>query len=154
MDVNQGDSQRPNCGRALTLAETRHRTTLTETYNVQIFSATPPFEALILLVSFSMSPQSLEERAHVPMFVEITRDVKFGYNSPLKILEVVRTVCVAFLKEPCQACETLERTSNASHVMWSTRLASFVVRGPHVYSRIERKTCKRKCVETLSSSKA
>ena len=108
MDVNQGDSERRKCGRALTLAETRHRTTLTKTYNVQIFPATPPFEALILVVSFSMSPQSLEVRAHVPMFVEITRDVKFGYNSPLKILAVVRTVCVAFFKDPCWACETLE----------------------------------------------
>ena len=50
-----------------------HRTTLSEEDNSQTFSATPPYEALWLLVSFVMSPRDTDQKNHVLMFVDITR---------------------------------------------------------------------------------
>ena len=57
---------------ALAVAETRHRTTLSEADNARTFSATPPYEAL-LLVSVVMSPRDKDEKSHVLMFIDITR---------------------------------------------------------------------------------
>ena len=45
-DVNKGDSPRPFVRSRLTVAETRHRTTLTEADDAQTLSVTPPYEAL------------------------------------------------------------------------------------------------------------
>ena len=73
VDVNKGDRQRPEVRSRLTVAETKHRTTLTEAGNAQAFSATPPYEALRLHVYFVMSPRSHEEMSHVLMFIDITR---------------------------------------------------------------------------------
>ena len=46
---------------------------LTEADNAQTFSASPPYEALRLRVSFVMSPRNHEEKSHVLMFIDITR---------------------------------------------------------------------------------
>ena len=73
VDVNKGDAQRPEVRSRLAVAETRHRTTLSEEDNAQTFSATPPYEALRLLVSFVMSPRDKDEKSHVLMFIDITR---------------------------------------------------------------------------------
>ena len=71
--MNKGDRQRLDVGSRLTVAETKHRTTLTKTDNAQTFSATPPYEAFRLLVSFVMSPRNHEEMSHVLMFIDVTR---------------------------------------------------------------------------------
>ena len=55
------------------MTETRHKSTLTEADNAQTVSATPPYEALRLLVSFVMSPRDQEEKSHVFMFIDTTR---------------------------------------------------------------------------------
>ena len=73
VDVNKGDAQRPELRSRLAVAETRDRTTLSEEDNSQTLSATPPCEALRLLVSFVMSPRNKDEKSHVLMFVDITR---------------------------------------------------------------------------------
>ena len=48
VDVNKGDAQRPEVRSRSAVAETRHRTTLSEEDNAQTFSATPSYEALRL----------------------------------------------------------------------------------------------------------
>ena len=73
VDVNKGDRQRLEVRSRLTVAETKHRTTLTEADNAQTFSATPPYEALRLLVPFVMSPRNHEVMSHVLMLIDITR---------------------------------------------------------------------------------
>ena len=73
VDVNNGDAQRPEVRSRLGVAETRHRTTLSEEDNAQTFSATPPYEALRSLVSFVMSPRDKDEKNHVLMFIDIMR---------------------------------------------------------------------------------
>ena len=73
VDVNKGDTQRPEVISRLTVVETKHRTTLTEADNAQTFSATTPDEALHLLVSFVMSPRNHKDMSHVLMFSDITR---------------------------------------------------------------------------------
>ena len=73
VDVNKGDAQRPEVRSRLAVAETRHRTTLSEEDNAQTFSATPPYEALRLLVSFVMSPRNKDKKSHLLMFIDITR---------------------------------------------------------------------------------
>ena len=73
VDVNKGDAQRPKVRSRLAVAETTHKTTLSEEDNAQTFSATPPYEALRLLVSFVMSPRDADEKSHVLMFIDITR---------------------------------------------------------------------------------
>ena len=73
VEVNKGDRQRPKVRPRLTVAETKHGSTVTEADNAQTFSATPPYEALRLLVSFVMSPRNHEEVSHVLMFVDNTR---------------------------------------------------------------------------------
>ena len=58
----------------LTVAETRQWTTLTEDDNTtQTFLATPPYEALRPLVSFTMSLRNSQQRAGALMFIDITR---------------------------------------------------------------------------------
>ena len=69
-DVNKGDALRPEVRSRLAVAETKHRTTLSEEDNAQTFSATPPCEALRLLVSFVIDT---DEKNHVLMFIDITR---------------------------------------------------------------------------------
>ena len=73
VDVNKGDAQRPEVRSRLAVADTKHRTALSEEDNAQTFSATPPYEALRLLVSFVMSPRDTGEKSHVLMFIDITR---------------------------------------------------------------------------------
>ena len=73
VEMNQGDTQRPEVRPRLAVAETKHRTTLSEEDNAQTYSATPPCEALRLLVSFVMSPRDTDEKSHVLMFIDITR---------------------------------------------------------------------------------
>ena len=73
VDVNKGDAQRLEVRSRLAVAETKHRTTLSKEDNAQTFSATPPYEALRLLVSFATSPRDTDEKSHVLMFIEIKR---------------------------------------------------------------------------------
>ena len=73
VDVNKGGAQRPEVRSRLAVAETRHRTTLSEEDNAQTFSATPLYEALRLLVSFGLSPRNQDEKSHVLMIIDITR---------------------------------------------------------------------------------
>ena len=58
VDVNKGDRRRPEVRSRLTVADNKHRARLTEADNAQTFSATPPYEALRLHVSFVVSAQS------------------------------------------------------------------------------------------------
>ena len=53
--------------------KTRFRTTLTEFDNAQTFSATPSYEALGVLASFTSSPRIQEERPNVLMFIDTMR---------------------------------------------------------------------------------
>ena len=69
----KGNAQRLEVRLRLAVAETKHRTTLTEEDNAQTFSATPPKEALRLFVSFVVSPRDKDEKSHVLMFIDITR---------------------------------------------------------------------------------
>ena len=73
VNVNKGDTQRLEVRSRLTVAESKHTTTLTEADNAQTFSATPPYEALRLLVSFVMFLRNRKEKSHVLMFIDITR---------------------------------------------------------------------------------
>ena len=73
VDVNKGDAQRPEVRSRLAVLETKHRTTLSEEDNAQTFSATLPYEALRLLVSFVMSPRNKDEKSHALMFIDVTR---------------------------------------------------------------------------------
>ena len=72
VDVNKGDAQRLDVRSRLAVVETKNRTTLSEEDNAQTFSASPPYEVL-LLVSFVMSPRDTDEKNHVLMFIDITR---------------------------------------------------------------------------------
>ena len=103
VDVNKGDAQRPEVRSRLAVAETKHRTTLSEEDNAQTFSATPPYEALRLLVSFVMSPRDTDEKSHVLMFIDITRahrivpcDDRCGCSYRRKIRVAKRKACVAY----------------------------------------------------------
>ena len=73
VDVNKGDEMRSKVRSRLCVAETRGRTSLDLADPSQTFSATPPIEALRLLVSMTMSPRSTAEGHHVLMFVDIAR---------------------------------------------------------------------------------
>ncbi|CAK0861788.1 unnamed protein product, partial [Prorocentrum cordatum] len=72
-DVNKGDDRKPNVRNGLCAAETRYRTSMDLGDPSQTFSATPPHEALRMLISFCCSPRNAEEDQHVLMFLDITR---------------------------------------------------------------------------------
>ena len=100
VDVNKGDRRRQEVRSRLTVADTKHRTRLTEADNAQTFSATPPYEHCVCL-HLSLSPRNHEEMSHVLMFIDITRAhrvvrcvVKCGYSCLKKILAVRRKACV------------------------------------------------------------
>ena len=87
----------------LAVAETKHRTTLSEEDTAQTFSATPPYEALRLFVSFVMSPRDKDEKSHVLMFVDITRahtivpcEDRCGRSYQRKIRVAKRKACAAY----------------------------------------------------------
>ena len=67
VDVKKGDAQRLEVRSRLAVAETKHKTTLSEEDSAQTF------EALRLLVSFVLSPRDTDEKSHVLMFIDITR---------------------------------------------------------------------------------
>ncbi|CAK0899647.1 unnamed protein product, partial [Prorocentrum cordatum] len=73
VDVNKGDDRKPNVRCRLRVAETRYRTSMDLGGPSQTFSATPPHEALRMLISFCCSPRNAEEDQHVLMFPDITR---------------------------------------------------------------------------------
>ena len=73
VDVTKGDEMRPKVRSRLCVAETRGRTSLDLADPSQTLFATPPIEALRLLVSMTMSPRSTAEGYHVLMFVDIAR---------------------------------------------------------------------------------
>ena len=57
VDINKGDDMRPNVRCRLCVQETRRQS--------PTFSATPPYEALRLMVSMTMTPRNDEEANHV-----------------------------------------------------------------------------------------
>ncbi|CAK0840427.1 unnamed protein product, partial [Prorocentrum cordatum] len=73
VDVNKGDDRKPTVRCRLCVAETRYRTSMDLGGPSQTFSATPPYEALRMLISFCCSPRNAEEDQHVLMFLDITR---------------------------------------------------------------------------------
>ena len=70
VDINKGDDMRPNVRCRLCVQETKRRSPMDI---VDTFSATPPYEALRLMVSMTMTPRNIEEANHVLLFVDITR---------------------------------------------------------------------------------
>ena len=70
VDINKGDAMRPNVRCRLCVQETRRRSPMDV---VDTFSATPPYEALRLMVSMTMTPRNDQEANHVLLFVVITR---------------------------------------------------------------------------------
>ncbi len=70
VDINKGDDMRPNVRCRLCVQETRRRSPMDI---VDTFSATPPYEALRLMVSMTMTPRNDQEANHVLLFVVITR---------------------------------------------------------------------------------
>ena len=73
VDVNKGDDRQPKVRSRLCVAETRHRASMDLGDPSQTFSATPPYEALRLMVSLCASPRTPEEQEHTLMFLDITR---------------------------------------------------------------------------------
>eukprot|EP00959_Pyramimonas_sp_CCMP1952_P006384 133536-Pyramimonas_sp.AAC.1 len=64
VDVNKGDDRKPNVRCRLCVAETRCRTSMDMGGPSQTFSATPPYEALRVLISPCCSPRNSEEDQH------------------------------------------------------------------------------------------
>eukprot|EP00975_Prorocentrum_lima_P002556 563301-Prorocentrum_lima.AAC.1 len=56
VDVNKGDPTRPALRSRWVIKETKHVTTLDTGDPAQIFSATPPYECLRMILSMTMNP--------------------------------------------------------------------------------------------------
>eukprot|EP00971_Amphidinium_carterae_P283716 5632571-Amphidinium_carterae.4 len=69
-DVNKVDSTSPHVRCRLVVKETRHHSTISDPS--QTWSATPPYEALRMMISMCMSPKEGEE-GFVLQFIDITR---------------------------------------------------------------------------------
>ncbi|CAK0839184.1 unnamed protein product [Prorocentrum cordatum] len=72
-DANKGGDRKPNVRCRLCVAETRYRTSMELGAPSQTFSATPPHEALRMLISVCCSARNVEEDQHVIMFLDMTR---------------------------------------------------------------------------------
>ncbi|CAK0811159.1 unnamed protein product, partial [Prorocentrum cordatum] len=73
VDVNKGDERKPNVHCRPCVAETRYRASMHLGGPSQTFSATPPCEALRMLISFCCSPWNVEEDHRVLMFLGVAR---------------------------------------------------------------------------------
>ncbi|CAK0853831.1 unnamed protein product [Prorocentrum cordatum] len=73
VDVDKVDDRKPNVRWRLCVAETRYCTSMDLGGPSQTFSATPPYEALRMLISFCCSPRNADEDQRVLMFLDITR---------------------------------------------------------------------------------
>ncbi len=72
VDTNKGDDERPAVRCRLCVAETKKQTTMDLNDPSLTFSATPPYEALRMIISLLMTLQPGEED-HVLMFLDETR---------------------------------------------------------------------------------
>ena len=73
VDVNKGDDENPKVRCRLVVQETRRQTTIDPENTAAVFSATPPYEALRMIISMLMTPKTPEEREHVLTFIDISR---------------------------------------------------------------------------------
>ena len=73
VDVNKGDELAPEVRSRLCVGETLFRTSMDLHCAAETFSATPPYEALRLLVSFTMTPRNAKEESHGILFLDVTR---------------------------------------------------------------------------------
>jgi len=73
VDINKGDDDHPKVRCRLVVQETKRQTTIDPENTAAVFSATPPYEALRLIISSLMSPRTPEEQEHVLTFIDISR---------------------------------------------------------------------------------
>ena len=73
VDINKGDDEHPKVRCRLVVQETRRQTTTDPENTAAVFSATPPYEAMRMIISMPMAPRTPEEHEHVLTFVDISR---------------------------------------------------------------------------------
>ena len=91
IDVNKGDSNKPNIRSRAVLQETKRRSTLGQDGDISAtFAATPPLEALRTMLSLCMSQKGLPARERrVLGFYDVSRA---HFHSPAKRTMYVRTL--------------------------------------------------------------
>ena len=73
--VNKGDDDKPNIRSRLVVQETKHATSLDPTDSGAVFSATPPYEAMRLILSIGMS-QPLQRRHDDDLKIFLIIDIR------------------------------------------------------------------------------
>lgn len=73
VDINKGDDEHPKVRCRLVVQETRRQTTIDPENTAAVFSATPPYEAMRMIISMLMTPRTPEEHDHVLTFIDISR---------------------------------------------------------------------------------